>query len=132
MPPGGGSRSVLGSTLLFSSGPAMLPRPSRLGSEEPLAPLPFDPAMWAWIVRELKLPPQLAATGELVLRGYQCKEIAKRLGLGEPTVRTYLGRLYARAWECGAAAKDHTHFILFIVTMVVHRLSGSASCHSVR
>lgn len=44
----------------------------------------------------MELSPQQSKIVELILRGRKDKEIATALGLQVPTVRTYLGRIFAR------------------------------------
>lgn len=122
MPPGGGPASVLGSTLLFSLGISAMTGKNSARSSDVLPPLPFDAAIWARVVEELKLSPRLAATAELALRGMQCKDIAKKLCVAEPTVRTYLDRIYQRSEELGAPRRDRTSFILLVFAIVVRLL----------
>ncbi|MDX2119004.1 MAG: hypothetical protein SFY96_12555 [Planctomycetota bacterium] len=90
----------------------------------PIRALPFDAATWHAIVSELKLSPMLAQTAELLLRGLEGKEIATHLGIGLPTVRTYLNRIYVRARE-----RDRVGFILKVFAMVTNRASEAPSCH---
>jgi DNA-binding NarL/FixJ family response regulator len=61
-----------------------------------LPPLPLHPAHWQAIFRALRLSPKQAQVVELVLRGLCDKQIAKAMGIGEPTVRTYFDRISAR------------------------------------
>jgi DNA-binding NarL/FixJ family response regulator len=61
-----------------------------------LPPLPLHPAHWRAIFRVLRLSPKQAQVVELVLRGLCDKEIARAMGIGEPTVRTYFDRISAR------------------------------------
>jgi DNA-binding NarL/FixJ family response regulator len=97
MPLAGGSWSVLGSTLFFW-GTVMPTR--RTSTSIPqggnLLPLPLDQRKWIHLASNLRLPPQQQKIVELILRGMQDKQIAIRLGISVPTVRTYLSRLYAR------------------------------------
>ena len=55
---------------------------------------PFDAATWTCIVEALDLPPQQARIVERILRGMCDKQIALDLGIGLPTVRTYLTRVF--------------------------------------
>lgn len=48
------------------------------------------------LVATLDLPPQQTRIVVLLLQGKQDKEIASLMGLKVPTVRTHLGRLFAR------------------------------------
>jgi DNA-binding NarL/FixJ family response regulator len=66
---------------------------------DPLAELPRLPltaAQWSAIAKELRLSPQQAKIVELVLRSASNRQIAAALGLREPTVRTYLERIFVR------------------------------------
>src|SRR5580658_2192099 len=95
-PPGGGSLSGLGSTL-FYFGAAAMTRPHSTDThltDAPLLPLHRD--HWQAIYLALHLSPKQAQVVELVLRGLCDKQIAQAMGIGEPTVRTYLDRISAR------------------------------------
>jgi DNA-binding NarL/FixJ family response regulator len=59
-------------------------------------PLPLHPDHWQAIYLALRLSPKQAQVVELVLRGLCDKQIAQTMGIGEPTVRTYLDRISAR------------------------------------
>ena len=67
-----------------------IPPPSKSRS------LPMDQATWQTIAEELQLSPQQTRIVELILCGYQDKEIAVELSLSEPTIRTYLKRTFDR------------------------------------
>lgn len=60
----------------------------------PKSPRPFDAETWARVVAKLRLPPQQARVAELLLLDKGNKEIADAMGIGEPTVCTYLTRLF--------------------------------------
>lgn len=57
-------------------------------------PFPFDAATWVGIVDTLGLAPQQARIVERILCGLCDKQIALDLGIGVPTVRTYLTRVF--------------------------------------
>jgi DNA-binding CsgD family transcriptional regulator len=56
----------------------------------------MDDRTWKAVARDLGLSPQQKRIVELILRERSDTEIAAALGIGEPTVRTYLTRLYGR------------------------------------
>ena len=64
--------------------------------EESLPEFPLSQDTWQRLVRELSLSPQQARIVELVLCDCGDKQIAARMGLRVPTVRTYLQRTYLR------------------------------------
>lgn len=61
-----------------------------------LPPLPMDDAIWEQVAETLSLSPQQTQIVELILRGYQDKQIAVETGLAISTVRTYLRRTFDR------------------------------------
>jgi len=61
-----------------------------------LPPLPLPAENLASLVKKLDLCPQQARVLELILRNSSDKEIAAEMQLKVSTVRTYLGRLFAR------------------------------------
>jgi DNA-binding CsgD family transcriptional regulator len=95
MPLGGGSVGVLGSTLFFS-GPPMTRLHLTDSSLADVPALPLNPAHWRAIFVALRLSPKQSQVVELILRGLCDKQIAETMGIGEPTVRTYLDRISAR------------------------------------
>jgi DNA-binding NarL/FixJ family response regulator len=68
---------------------------------EAFPPLPLDDGHWRAIVQAMQLSPQQAKIVELVLRGLCDKQIAAAMGIGEPTIRTYLQRISARTCTHG-------------------------------
>jgi DNA-binding NarL/FixJ family response regulator len=64
-------------------------------------PLPVSRDHWGAIVEAVGLSPQQAKIVELVLRGMCDKQIAAALGIAEPTIRTYLSRVFARTGTRG-------------------------------
>lgn len=98
-PLGGGSRSVLGSTLSFFGAPPMACRRNENAAEEARQtgiPFPFEAKVWDQLVELLELAPQQARIVERILRGMGDKQIARDLGLSVSTVRTYLSRIFVR------------------------------------
>lgn len=61
-----------------------------------IAPLPLTDDEWLAAVRELELSPQQARIVSLILRGLKDKCIAAELRVSVATVRTHLGRIFAR------------------------------------
>jgi DNA-binding NarL/FixJ family response regulator len=61
-----------------------------------LPKLPLNDPHWRAIFSELRLSPQQVKIVNLVLRSAGDREIAAALGLAEPTVRTYLQRIFLR------------------------------------
>lgn len=59
-------------------------------------PLPLASETWDQVADSLSLSPQQKRIVELILRGMQDKQIALEMKLSVPTVRTYLGRIFAR------------------------------------
>ncbi|MFO0948716.1 MAG: hypothetical protein U1D30_22795 [Planctomycetota bacterium] len=57
---------------------------------------PFRPTSGPRSAEKLDLTPMHAKVVEQLLRRRKCKEIAAEMGIGECTVRTYLGRIYDR------------------------------------
>lgn len=88
--------------------------------------MPIDEATWDCVVGNLDLSPRMAEIARLLLCGLEGKEIASRLKIGLPTVRTYLGRLYRRV---GVA--ERVGFILHVFALVV-RLERTDGCHPPR
>jgi DNA-binding CsgD family transcriptional regulator len=63
---------------------------------ESLPPLPLGDRHWQAIVASLRLSPQQARIVELILRSAGTRHIAVALGISEPTVKTYLQRVFTR------------------------------------
>lgn len=55
---------------------------------------PFDAVMWDRVMSALGLAPQEARAVERILRGMSDKQIALDMKIGEPTLRTYLTRVF--------------------------------------
>jgi DNA-binding NarL/FixJ family response regulator len=60
----------------------------------PLLPLGSD--HWRAIFEHLRLSPMQVEVTTLLLRGAARKQIADALDIAEPTIKTYLDRIYAR------------------------------------
>ena len=98
-PLAGGFRSVLGSTPFFISGTTAMVQPVEKPAIDPLEslpPLPLDDRHWQAIFTSLRLSPQQARIVELILRSAGTRQIAAALSISEPTVKTYLQRVFAR------------------------------------
>lgn len=118
-PLGGGSLSVLGSTLFFV-GNFAVGRPKKATPLPIVNTFPFAPEQWARAVRLLNLPPQQAKVVRLILCGMRDKQIAAELGVGFATVRTYLGRIFQRM-----GVRDRVELVLRVVAAA--QLSASDS-----
>lgn len=77
-----------------------------------LPPLPFGERVWRGVLDTLAPAPQEARVLELVMRGLRDKQLAEAMGIGLPTVRTYLTRMYRRV---GVA--DRVELILRVVAI---------------
>ena len=80
--------------------------------DKSLAAFPLAPDAWDWIAAEMQLSPQQRKIVELLLHRKKCKQIGPELGLAEPTVRTYLKRIYERH---GLA--DHGELLIHIMDL---------------
>jgi len=76
------------------------------------------------VVETLQLAPQQARIVELILRGLRDKQIAAELGLGVPTVRTYLKRVFVRV-----GVQDRVELVLRVFA-VAWDLGGGRSPQS--
>ena len=56
----------------------------------------FSQEEWKVLASESRLPPRLSQIAYLVLCGNGDKQIAASLGIGIPTVRTHMGRLFTK------------------------------------
>lgn len=61
-----------------------------------LPPLPLDEAHWQAIFEHLGFSRMQSGVTRLLLRSACRKQIADALGISQPTVRTYLARIYVR------------------------------------
>lgn len=83
--------------------------------------LPLNDPHWRAIFSELRLSPQQIKIVNLVLRSAADREIASVLGLAEPTVRTYLQRIFLRTGVRGRME------LAMRILEVSHQVS--MSCH---
>ncbi len=75
----------------------MAHRPAQVANRfESLPSLPVDAEHWSLIVDAMELSPQQARIVEFILRGACRKQIAKAMKIKEPTIKTYLDRIFAR------------------------------------
>ncbi len=58
--------------------------------------LPIDREHWLAVIHAMKLSPRQAGVIECMLRGMGDKQIAARIGIRPPTVRTYFHRICVR------------------------------------
>jgi DNA-binding NarL/FixJ family response regulator len=77
-----------------------------------LSPLPLPPHKWDRIARSLKLAPRQKQIAELILRNWSDKQIVAETGLGHPTIRTYIKRIFDRV---GVA--DRHELVLLILRL---------------
>lgn len=73
---------------------------------------PLDHETWLAVSAELGLSPQLERVVELLLVGKRDKQIARELRIAEPTVRTYLTRIFR---QIGAA--DRVEVVLRVMAV---------------
>jgi DNA-binding NarL/FixJ family response regulator len=92
------------------------PRLTGTASPTPRTELPCGHQLWLAMADELALSPQQRRIVELLLLGYQDKQIAKALTISVPTVRTYLKRIFDRV---GVA--DRVGLLLHLFAMAVER-----------
>jgi DNA-binding NarL/FixJ family response regulator len=84
--------------------------------------LPLNPSHWDAIFAALQLSPQQAKVVELLLRGLGDKQIAAAMGIGEPTVRTYLDRIWERTGAHGRME------LAMRVLAVSHAVTAKVEC----
>jgi DNA-binding NarL/FixJ family response regulator len=85
-------------------------------------PLPLEPPHWQAVVRAMRLSPRQSKVVELLLRGMCDKQIAVTMGISEPTIRTYLDRIWART-------RSHGRMELAMrVLAVSHEVIRDAGC----
>ena len=65
---------------------------------------------WKRMVREVPLPPRQLEIAQQIMQGRSDKQIAEHLGVKLPTVRTHLGRIYARL-----RIQNRSQLILFLI-----------------
>jgi len=76
-------------------------------------PLPLD--VWSRVAREMRLSRKQTEIVELLLRGYQFKQIPDLLGISPSTVKTQVERIYHRT-----AVSDQAELLIRIMA-VSHR-----------
>lgn len=82
---------------------------------QPARPLPLAPieaSTWAGVVKSLRLSPQQVRIVECLLRGMRDKDIAATLELREPTIRTYLKRIFQRV-----RVRDRIELVIRVFTV---------------
>lgn len=97
----------------------MVRRREHARDADPPRALPLDEVAWRRVVLEMGFAPQEARVVAGVLRGQRDKQIAEELGLGLPTVRTYLGRACRR---CEAA--DRLELFIRVLTRALSPRDG--------
>jgi DNA-binding NarL/FixJ family response regulator len=70
----------------------------------------FSEREWQQVVLDFTLPPRQAQVVECILQGLSDKQIAERLNIAVPTIRTYLARLFRRF-----RVQDRVELVLHIV-----------------
>ena len=85
---------------------------SRDGHADGLQPFPLTEIEWQRVRDQLQLTQQQAKVAALVLRAAGDKKVAYELGLGLPTVRTHLHRIYEKA-----AVQDRAELIVRIINI---------------
>ena len=63
----------------------------------------FSDREWQELVDDFGLPPRQAEVLQLLVEGECDKQIAQRLAISPPTVRTYVQRMYSRFGESDRA-----------------------------
>lgn len=56
----------------------------------------FDEKEWKVLVEELSLSPQQGQIVHHLFKGESDKQIAQKMGLAVPTIRTHMGRLFTK------------------------------------
>jgi len=104
---------------------AAMTRPTRTVANplQDFPPLPLKAAHWQAVVQALRLSPQQAKIVELALRGMCDKQIALAMSLSEPTIRTYLQRIFVRTGTHGRMG------LALRVLAVSHQVDHEPACH---
>ena len=98
------------------------PKPAS-GRDRDFPPLPLSQEHWQAVVEAMQLSPQEARVVELVLRGACEKQVSAKLGIGVPTIRTYLTRI-------GAKTETHGRMELALhVLGVSHQVVANVKSH---
>ncbi len=69
----------------------------------------FTDEQWARLTDQLLLPPRQKQVIRLLLDGRSDKQIADEIGLAVPTVRSHLGRIYAKF-----SVQDRTELVIYV------------------
>lgn len=70
----------------------------------------FTESEWLELINELSLPPRQAGVLKCLFLGHSDKQIATKLKISVPTVRTHLSRLFSRF-----DVQDRTELVLYVV-----------------
>ena len=70
----------------------------------------FTRTEWTKLWDRMPLPPRQKDITREIMRGLSDKQIATKLGIAVPTVRTHLGRMFARL-----NVRDRSELILYII-----------------
>ncbi len=89
---------------------------------ETLPDLPLNDRHWRAIFKTLQLSPQQARIVELILKSAGNRQIANALGISEPTVKTYLQRVFARA-----GVRDRMELAMRVLA-ISHEVSDNPAC----
>jgi len=108
----------------FPGNPPMARRVKKPATDlvESLPPLPLDADHWHAIFEAMRLPPQHRRVVDLALRGYETKQIATLMGIGEATIKTYLQRIFTRTGTRGRMQ------LAMHVLAVSHQVNGNGPC----
>ncbi|HEX4146606.1 MAG TPA: helix-turn-helix transcriptional regulator [Pirellulales bacterium] len=87
-----------------------------------LPPLPLNAGHWEAIFKAMRLPPQHRRVVDLALRGYETKQIAILMGIGEATIKTYLQRIFDRTGTRGRMQ------LAMHVLALSHQVNGNGTC----
>ncbi len=106
----------------------MAPRQSQpdAASIGSLRPFPLSAAHWQGIVTSLRLSRQQTRIVELILRCASQKQIAEALGITEPTLKTYMQRIFVRT---GTNSRMQLAMHIFALS---HRVTAQEQRHPKR
>jgi len=82
----------------------------------------FTQAQWQTIHDRLDIPARQGEVLHHLFDGLSDKQIAERIGIALPTVRSHLRRMYARF-----EVQDRTELVLFFVREHLHNMETSQS-----
>jgi DNA-binding NarL/FixJ family response regulator len=98
----------------------MARRPATPAKTGATAPFPLAPEVWERVAADMQLSGQHRRIVELLLRGAKCKQLGPELGIAQPTVHTYLKRIYQRQ-----GVSNHTDLLLRILALSQNVNGGS-------